>query len=171
MNGRTSNGFARVIVALFILGSVAGTAEAQVARGGIRGAVLDQSGAAISWAVVRVEDTVSGRAYATVASKAGEYWLRNLPAGSYVVTASSPGFRVLQVPAGAIHEGATGVLPLRLSRTGASALVAAIASDATPRTAQAAAANESAATEEEFSGDVLAGLLTGPVESLYILCD
>jgi len=169
MDPKTSSGFARAIVALLILASLAGTVEAKAMHGGIRGVVFDQSGAAISWAVVRAENTVSGHAYATVASKAGEYWLRNLPAGSYLVTVSSPGFRVLQAPAGAIQAGATGGLPLQLSRTAAATVVPAVAFDRAPRATEAVAAGESDRSVGEFSGDLLRNLLTSPSEILYCL--
>jgi hypothetical protein len=166
MDPKTTNGFVRAIVALLILASLAGTVEAKAMHGGIRGVVFDQSGAAISWAVVKAQNMASGRAYATVASKVGEYWLRNLPAGPYLVTVSSPGFQVLQVPAGAIQAGATGVLPLQLNRTGAATVVAAIASGAAPRVTEAAAAGESDHSAEEFSTDPLRNPLTSPGEIL-----
>jgi len=159
------------LLALLILVSLFRAAEAQTLRCGIRGTVFAQSGVPISWAVVKAENTASGHAYATVASQAGKYWFRNLPAGSYLVTALSPGFRVLQVPGAAIHAGATGVLPLKLSRAAAATKVEVNASAGASRTAKAVKTKESGRTVRAFSGDLFPSLLTDPFESQYTLCN
>lgn len=161
MNRRAIVGFERTLLAFLVLASLVRAADAQAPRCGIRGAVIDQSGAAVSWAVVKAEDKASGRAYSTVASAAGEYWLRNLPAGPYQVTALAPGFRVLRVPATAMQAGATGVLPLKLRRAAAATTVNATASAPAPRIAKAA---------DSLSGDFVADLLTSQFEIPYTLC-
>jgi hypothetical protein len=153
MNRRTIVGFVRALLAFLILVPLVRAADGQAPRCGIRGAVIDQSGAAVSWAVVKAE--ASGRAYSTVASAAGEYWLRDLPAGAYQVTALSPGFRVLRVPATAIQAGATGVLPLKLRRAAAATTVNASASAPNRRLAKA---------PDSLSGDLVADLLTSQLE-------
>jgi hypothetical protein len=154
-----------------ILVSIVRAAEAQALQCGIRGTVFDQSGVAISWAVVKAENRASGHAYATVASRAGEYWFRDLPVGSYLVTAVSPGFRVLQVPAAAIQGDATGVLPLKLSRAAAANTVDVNAPTAAPRTKKAVETRERSRAADSFSGDLFPSLLTDQFESQYTLCN
>jgi len=171
MYPRTTVGFGRVLLAFVILVSIVRTAEAQTRRCGIRGAVFDQSGVAISWAVVKAESRASGRAYATVASQAGEYWFRDLPAGSYLVTALSPGFRVLQIPVAAIPAGATSVLRLKLSRVVAATTVDVIASAGARRATKAAETKERGRTVDSFSGNLFPSPLTDPLESDYTRCN
>jgi hypothetical protein len=162
MHSGTIVGFVRALLAFLILVTLVRAADAQAPRCGIRGTVIDQSGATVSWAVVKAENRVSSLAYSTVASAAGEYWLRNLPAGSYRVTAFSPGFRVLRVPATAIQAGATGVLSLKLRRAVAATTVNVIASAPNPRLAKAA---------DSSSGDFVADLVTNQFDLQYSLCN
>jgi hypothetical protein len=162
MNRRAIVGFDRALLAFLILVSLVRAADAQAPRCGIRGAVIDQFGAAVSWAVVKAEDRASGRAYSTVASAAGEYWLQDLPAGSYQVTALSPGFRVLRVPSTAIQAGATGVLSLKLRRAAAATTVDVIDSARAPRMTKAA---------DSLSSNSVSDLLTSQFESQYYLCN
>ena len=170
MHPRTTAGLRRTLLAFIITVSLFRTAEAQSIRCGIRGTVLDQSGVALSGAVVKAENRASAHAYATVASKAGEYSFRDLPAGSYFVTAFSPGFRVLQVPA-ATQVGAIGVLPLKLSRAAAATRLEADASVGVSRTAKAVETKRSGHTAHAFSGNLFPNFLTDACESQYTLCD
>ena len=170
MHPRAMIGIERILLVLTTLVSVVPAAEAQAVPCGIRGTVFDQSGAPIPWAVVKAENRASGHDYATVASQAGEYWLRDLPSGSYLVTALSPGFRVLQVPAAASQPGATSVLPLRLSRAAAATTVAVISAAAASRTVGAQDPNQHGRAVYSLSANLAQSLLTGPSESQYTLC-
>ena len=162
MHSGTIVGFTRALLAFLILVSPVRAADAPAPPCGIRGAVIDQSGAAVSWAVVTVENRASGHAYVTVASAKGEYWLRDLPAGSYRVTALSPGFRVLRVPATAIPAGTTGVLSLKLRRAAAATTVNVVASAPAPRMAK---------TLDSLSSNYVTGPLTSQFALQYYLCD
>ena len=91
-----------------ILLTIGGTAvsHAQTFRGGITGTVTDVTGAAIAGAAVTAVDTSTNVSYKTVSSSAGEFYLTNLPVGSYTVTIGFSGFSTakydkLQVAAGA----------------------------------------------------------------------
>ena len=171
MHPRTTVGLGRVLLVFLILVSIVRAAEAQALQCGIRGTVFDQSGVAISWAVVKAENRASGHAYATVASRAGEYWFRDLPVGSYLVTAVSPGFRVLQVPAAAIQGDATGVLPLKLSRAVNATKVEVNASAGDSRTTMAARKKERGRAANVPSWDLSQSHLTDLFESDYTLCN
>jgi hypothetical protein len=168
---KTAAGLGRVLLAFIIFVALFRAAEAQTLRCAIRGAVFDQSGVAISWAVVKVENRASGHAYATVASQAGEYWFRDLPAGSYLVTALSPGFRILQVPSATIQAGATGVLPLKLSRAVNATKVEVNASAGDSRTTMAARKKERGRAANVPSWDLSQSHLTDLFESDYTLCN
>lgn len=162
---------ARVLLSFLVLVSVIRAAEVQPPRCAIRGTVVNQSGVPISWAEVEAENTVSGNTYATVASKTGEYSFRDVPCGSYLVTARSPGFQIGQAPIAASRLGATGELSLRLSPAVAATTVDLVNSSAGTRATQESIARPSAPAVESFLGDMFADLLTGAVKSNLILCD
>ena len=164
----TRIGVERVLAGLLLLLPLTGGAEAQAPGSGIRGTVFDQSGVEISWAVVKAENMASGHAYAAVASKAGDYWFRDLPAGSYLMTAFAPGFRTLQVRSDALHAGATAVLPLKLSRAAAAITVEVNASAGGSRTTMAARQTESGGTTNAPTGDLFQSHLTDLL-NLHIL--
>jgi hypothetical protein len=89
-------------------------AESQPVRCGIRGDVLDQSGMAVSSAVVKAEHAATGKSYTTVASKTGVYSLRDLPSGAYQLTAMAPGFQIARTSTMCVEAGATRSLSLEL---------------------------------------------------------
>ena len=64
-------------------------------RGTIRGTVTDPSGAAIPGAQVSATNTEANVTSRTVATEAGVYSITALPAGTYRVEASHPGFKNL----------------------------------------------------------------------------
>jgi hypothetical protein len=167
MHARTTARLGRLLLPFIVIASLFRVAEAQALRCEIRGTVSDQSGLAISWVVVTAKNRASGHAYATVASKAGEYWFRDLPAGSYLVTALSPGFRVLQVPAAAIQADSTGVLPLKLSRAAVATTVEVNASAEDPRYTRTTQTSGRARPAESPSDNFSPSVLTDTRRFIY----
>ena len=68
---------------------------AQGDTGGIRGTVLDPSGALIPGAAVTVTKADTGVSYPTVSTAAGNYYVPGLRAGVYIVEVEAPGFKRL----------------------------------------------------------------------------
>src|SRR6201997_884137 len=103
---------------LLLLGiglSLAPVTRAQTYRGGISGAVTDQSGAVVPAAQVTATDTATGVEHTTVTSSGGEFSFPDLPLGSYTVTAVAPGFQKVQVNKVEIKAGSIYSLPIKLS--------------------------------------------------------
>jgi hypothetical protein len=76
-----------------MLGALPATSFGQTFRGGINGAVTDQSGAVVPGASVEAVDTATGGAHKTISSSAGEYSFQDLPLGVYTVTVAASGFK------------------------------------------------------------------------------
>jgi Carboxypeptidase regulatory-like domain len=81
----------RQISALFFL--LAGIAAAQTDHGTITGTVTDPARAVVPNAVVSAKNSETGAAFQTVATATGNFTVPSLPAGTYEVTVSAPGFR------------------------------------------------------------------------------
>ncbi|HEY3706268.1 MAG TPA: TonB-dependent receptor [Terracidiphilus sp.] len=90
-------------------------AISQTFRGGINGAVTDQSGAVVPGAAVEAVDTATGVSHKTVTSSAGEYQFQDLALGSYTVTATANGFRQIMVSKVPVTAGVIYTLPIKLS--------------------------------------------------------
>jgi carboxypeptidase family protein/TonB-dependent receptor-like protein len=75
----------------FLLAATAGFA--QVVTGTISGRVTDTSGAVITGATVQIQNTETGFSRNAQTDAAGRYEARNLPVGSYSITAQQAGFR------------------------------------------------------------------------------
>jgi hypothetical protein len=72
---------------------VASMAFAQSDRGTITGTVTDSSGAVIASVPLQAKNTVTGVAYDGATSTTGNYTISELPAGSYEISLSAPGFK------------------------------------------------------------------------------
>ena len=80
---------------------------AQTFRGGISGTITDPTGNRVPNAPITITEETTGVAHIVVSSSAGEYGLRDLPAGRYSVTIAATGFEArivhgVQVTAGNI---------------------------------------------------------------------
>ena len=64
------------------------SAEAQTTA--LRGRVVDESGAVIQAATIRVRDDSTGFAVSVVTDPEGHYVIAAIPAGTYAVTAEAP---------------------------------------------------------------------------------
>ena len=98
---RVSSG--AVAICLFVSSLVA---FAQTDRGTITGAVSDPSGAVIPGVSIEAKNAQTAAVYQAGSSETGNYTLAQLPAGTYEVSATLPGFKKF-VRAGVIVSVAT----------------------------------------------------------------
>ena len=99
----------KLLFLLISLAVLAGVVLAQVQNGQITGTVLDPSGAAIPNAKVTLVNTATNFSTNATTNQTGSYTARELPPGTYKVTAEAPGFRTaansgLTVNAGTISR-------------------------------------------------------------------
>src|SRR5262245_25703960 len=66
---------------------------AQSDRGTITGTITDPAGAVVASAPVEARNTETGTAYQAASSGTGNYTLSQLPAGTYELTVTLPGFK------------------------------------------------------------------------------
>jgi hypothetical protein len=78
-----------------LFAALAQQADAQIVSGSISGNVKDQTGAYVPAASINLEAPAIGVSRSAVTTKDGTFIVTDLPAGSYTVTASAPGFRTL----------------------------------------------------------------------------
>ncbi len=84
------------IAGIFLICSLA--AFAQGDRGTITGTVSDPTGAVIPNASVQLTNSETSAVYQVATTSTGNYTLANLPAGTYVLTVDSQGFKKLNRP-------------------------------------------------------------------------
>jgi hypothetical protein len=84
------SGFSRVLLLCCV--GAAGIAHAQIRSATITGTVTDSTGAVIPGAQVTITDQATNIATNVVTTDAGSYTAPYLPAGSYTVAVSAPGF-------------------------------------------------------------------------------
>ena len=78
---------------VFVLGFTVGSAYAVDVNARIKGTVTDPSGAVVPGAAVIATNTATGVKYPTKSSGSGDYYLPQLPVGTYSITVSAPGFK------------------------------------------------------------------------------
>jgi hypothetical protein len=79
-----------VVCALLLF---AGKMFAQSDRGTITGTISDPAGAAVSGAMIEARNTQTGTPYQAASTATGNYTVSQLPAGSYELSVSVPGFK------------------------------------------------------------------------------
>jgi hypothetical protein len=94
---------------------VAAGLNAQTFRGGIEGAVLDASGAAVPGAQVTVNSLDTNLTREAVTDDSGNYLVSELPLGSYKVTASKTGFQSATINGIQVMVGAAQRVDVKLS--------------------------------------------------------
>ena len=77
---------------------IALTLFAQSDRGTITGTVIDPAGAIVANAAIEARNTETGAVYPVASSATGNYTIPQLPAGTYEVTVTVPGFKKLVRP-------------------------------------------------------------------------
>ena len=114
MSYRLTRGVSKLAVLLLLL-ILPVASFAQVFRGGINGTITDQSGAAVSAALVEAVESATNASYKTVSSSAGEFAFANLPLGSYNITVKAEKFRTIKVDKIPVTAGVIYTFPVRLS--------------------------------------------------------
>src|SRR5215469_12307492 len=82
---------------LIIVLMFAATLIAQTSRGTISGTVYDQSGAIVTDATVKVDQTNTGFTRSTATTSAGLFSFTDLPSGVYTVTVTHAGFATQRI--------------------------------------------------------------------------
>jgi hypothetical protein len=83
----------RVVWVVAFLFVACGIAFAQGDRGTITGTVADAANAVVGGASIEAKNSESGATYTAASTETGNYTLAQLPAGTYQVTVSLPGFK------------------------------------------------------------------------------
>src|ERR1700730_173923 len=102
---------------IFFASIVASVSFAQIAAG-LRGRVLDPSGAAVANAHVELIESAKNVHQSTTASSTGDYLFTNLNPGSYEVVVAAPGFQTLHHTGITVAVGQTVTADLALSPGG-----------------------------------------------------
>src|SRR5438094_9451587 len=96
---------AKVLAATFFLIATISTLWGQGSVGTLNGTVLDPAGAVVPGAAVVLVNNATGEEHKTTSTSAGAYTLPYVPAGTYKLRVSAPGFRtseadkvILRVP-------------------------------------------------------------------------
>src|SRR6185503_16016846 len=84
------------------------------AGGGIEGKVTDPKGAAVVGASVTITTESNPQRFTGITDHQGHYKVEGLPAGTYTVVISAPGFNDARQESVTVEEGATVPLNLRL---------------------------------------------------------
>src|SRR6266446_3150818 len=92
-------------LAVFALLALTFSAFAQVQNGQLTGTVTDPSGAAIANAKVTVANPATGFSASTTSNSSGNYTVRELPVGTYKVTAEASGFKTVSNTDVAVNAG------------------------------------------------------------------
>ncbi len=99
-------------ISLILLG--AARTPAQTTVGGIRGMVVDVSGAIVPGVVVVATNTATNLEYRAVTNSEGIYQIARIPPGKYVVTAESQGFRKAEYTDVEVKIGTDTVVDIKL---------------------------------------------------------
>jgi len=102
---------------LFFILTAGSVSFAQIAAG-LRGRVLDPSGAAVANAHVELIESAKNVHQSTTASSTGDYLFTNLNPGSYEVVAAAPGFQTLHHTGITVALGQTVTADIALSPGG-----------------------------------------------------
>ena len=102
---------------LFLLAGLlsAVSLSAQVVTGAISGRIADTTGAVIPGAAVQIQNVETGLSRSVEADEAGRYVVRNLPVGSYAITAQRTGFRTEVRRGVTLTVGSEAVVNMELS--------------------------------------------------------
>jgi hypothetical protein len=82
-----------VLIAVSCVLLISGIASAQSDRGTITGTVSDPAGAVVSGASIEAKNSETGSVYQVASTATGNYTLSQLPAGTYQLTVTIPGFK------------------------------------------------------------------------------
>jgi len=83
--------------------------------GTVVGVITDQSGAAISGAIITLTDLATNQVHIEKTTKTGQYIVVNLPPGQYKISATKEGFSVAEVASEAVSVGSQSNANFRLA--------------------------------------------------------
>jgi Carboxypeptidase regulatory-like domain len=111
---------------------------AQTTSGNIAGVIYDPTGATIPNANIVARNDATGVDYAVKSTSTGEYRIPNLPAGSYTITVTAPGFAKAEMKNAqvTVNQVATANLSLTVASAGATVEVTAAGSSIDTTTQQ-----------------------------------
>jgi outer membrane receptor protein involved in Fe transport len=110
-------------LAVFAVLALSFSAFAQVQNGQFEGTVLDPTGAAIANAKITVTSAATGLSVSTTTNSSGLYVVKELPIGSYKVTAEAPGFKTKSATGATINAGTISHVDLKMEIGKASEVV------------------------------------------------
>ena len=110
--------FLRVFSGTVCLGLIAASVSFAQIAAGLRGRVLDSSGAGVSNAHVELIESAKNMHQSTLVSSTGDYVFMNLNPGSYEVVVAAPGFQTLHHAGITVIVGQTVTADLALSLGG-----------------------------------------------------
>src|SRR5882757_6042876 len=113
--GRLFMNFFRGFFGLLFFVLIAGSASVAQIAAGLRGRVLDPSGAAVANAHVELIESAKNVHQSTAASSTGDYLFTNLNPGSYEVVVTAAGFQTLHHRGITVAVGQTVMADLSLS--------------------------------------------------------
>ena len=99
---------------IFVLLVCAGMAFSQVNTSRLEGTVTDPTGSAVPAADIAVIAPATGTQFKTTSNDRGEWALSSMPAGTYRVSVTKPGFKAGVVPNVLINAGVPAVVNVRL---------------------------------------------------------
>src|SRR5690242_12250493 len=115
---RFSMKFSRVLSGSIFFGLIAASASFAQIAAGLRGRVLDPSGAGVSNARVELIESAKNVHQSTTTSSTSDYLFTNLNPGSYEVVVAAPGFQTLHRTGITVAVGQTVTADLALSLGG-----------------------------------------------------
>jgi hypothetical protein len=99
---------------LFALALLSAAAFSQTFRGDLAGTVTDASGAALSGSVIKIDSPSTGLTRSSLTSTTGDFLVADLPAGTYDLTVTMPGFEVRKITGVEISVAKTTNVPVQL---------------------------------------------------------
>src|SRR6266403_1235568 len=102
-------------LAVFALLALTFSAYAQVQNGQITGTVTDPSGAAIPNAKVSVTNPGTGFDTSTTSNSSGNYTVREIPVGTYKVSAEASGFKTVSNAGVAVNAGTIAHIDIKMT--------------------------------------------------------
>ncbi len=106
--------FARFLVVVTVL-ALGLTAVAQIQNGQLTGTVLDQQGAAISGATVKVSNPATNLSVTATTTDTGLFMVKELPAGNYKIVVEKQGFKTASQAAFTVNAGVTHRVDFKLT--------------------------------------------------------
>jgi len=116
---------------LSLLTLVTGVAFGQAISGGVTGAVVDPSGAAVIGATVVAVNTGTGQKITTTTGSLGDYRFGELPVGTYTITVSAANFKTMTLGNVPVELNQTGTANVRLE-VGSSSTTVEVSGSAPP---------------------------------------